>query len=132
MEQRTFRALVLVCGLALLTMPAFAQKAGTGSEPERQFSPVELNERMLHRRAVEVAVWGLPAVSFDAMVQAMVRDAHGGYNQLGYWSRPSDWKNQTLTPNSENLYVLFFTDTREVGPLVLEVPRRVMPCCSAR
>ncbi len=114
MKQTTLRILILVCGLAVLATPAFAQKA--------QYSPAELNERMLHRRAVEAVVWGIAAVSFDAMYQAMVRDAKGGYNQLGYWSRPSNWKNQTLTPNSENLYVLFFTDTRQVGPLVLEVP----------
>jgi len=122
MKRTTRRGLVLVCGLALLTMPAFAQKVEYGSKPEPQYSPAELNERMLHRRAVEAAIWGLPIVSFDAMYQAMVRDAKGGYNQIGYWSRPSDWKNQTLTPNSENLYVLFFTDTRKVGPLVLEIP----------
>jgi len=122
MKRTTLRTLAPAIGLALLTMPSFAQNTGTASEPAPQFSPAQLNERMMHRRAVEAAVWGIPAVSFDAMYQAMVRDAKGGCNQIGYWSRPSDWKNQTLTPNSENLYVLFFTDTRQVGPLVLEVP----------
>ncbi len=106
----------------ILLINAFAKNSQTSPETTSQYSPAELNERMLHRRAVEAAVWGLPAVSFDAMYQAMVRDAKGGYNQIGYWSHPSTWKNQTLTPNSENLYVLFFTDTRQVGPLVLDVP----------
>jgi hypothetical protein len=105
-------------GLATLTMPASGQHA----ETRPSSSPAQLHERMLHRRAVEAAVWGLPMVSYDAMYQAMVRDARGGYNQIGYWSRPSTWKNQTLTPNSESLYVLFFTDTRPAGPLVLDVP----------
>ncbi len=122
MRQPTMRVMALAYGLALLAMPGFPQKAETTLETGRQFSTVEVNERMVHRRAVEAAIWGLPVVSFNAMYQAMVRDAKGGYNQLGYWSRPSDWKNQTLTPNSENLYVLFFTDTRQTGPLVLEVP----------
>lgn len=112
----------LVCAVAFLGLLALAQKAASGPQTGPPFTPVELAERMLYRRAVEAVIWGLPAVSYDAMYQAMVRDAKGGYNQIGYWSRPSDWKNQTLTPNSENLYVLFFTDTRQVGPLVLEVP----------
>ena len=77
MKRMVLRTLVLVCGLVLFTIPAFSQKAETGL----QLSPGELNERMLHRRAVEAVVWGIPAVSFDAMYQAMVRDAKGGYNE---------------------------------------------------
>ena len=56
---------------------------------------------MIHRRAVEAVIWGVPAVNFDLMYQAMVRDANAGpgSNTIVYWSRLSDWKNQTLTPN---------------------------------
>ncbi len=122
MKRTALRTVATVFGLGLLTMTVFAQNAAGRSETEPQFSQSALTERMLHRRAVEATIWGLLAVSFDAMYQAMVRDAKGGYNQIGYWSRPSDWKNQTLTPNSEALYILFFTDTRHVGPLVLEIP----------
>lgn len=31
----------------------------------------------LRRRAVEAVVWGMPAVNFDAMLQAAIRDAGG-------------------------------------------------------
>src|ERR671912_274745 len=82
----------------------------------------ELHERSLYRRAVEAAIWGMPAVNFDMMFQALVRDAHGGANQIVYWSRLLDWKNQTLTPNPDAIYLMPFFDTKEAGPMVLEVP----------
>ena len=62
-------------------------------------TPAHLQERTLHRRAIEAAIWGIPAVNYDAMYQALVRDAKGASNQIVYWSRLLDWKNQTLTPN---------------------------------
>ena len=45
----------------------------------------------------------MPAVNFDRMYQAMVHDAKAGEgsNKVVYWSRPSTWKNQTLTPRQE-------------------------------
>ncbi|MCV7172377.1 DUF1254 domain-containing protein [Mycobacterium manitobense] len=81
----------------------------------------ELHERTLYRRAVEAAIWGMPAVNYDRMLQALVRDAHGGGNQIVYWSRLLDWKNQTLTPNPDAVYLMPFYDTTD-GPVVLEIP----------
>lgn len=81
----------------------------------------QLQERALHRRAVEAAIWGMPAVNYDAMYQALVRDAHGHSNQIVYWSRLLDWKNQTLTPNPDAIYLMPFYDTTG-GPMVLEIP----------
>ncbi len=76
----------------------------------------------VERRAIEAVNWGMPAVNFDQMYQAMVRDAKGGKNQIVYWSRLFDWKNQTLTPNPDVIYVMPFFDTKEAGPMVLELP----------
>ena len=81
----------------------------------------ELADRMIHRRAVEAVVWGMPAVNYDLMLQALIRDVKGGPNQIVYWSGLPDWKNQTLTPNPDTIYVLPFFDTRG-GPMVLEIP----------
>ena len=81
----------------------------------------DLAARALHRRAVDAVVWGLPAVNYDLMFQAMVRETKGGANQVVYWSRLPDWKNQTLTPNPDSIYVMPFFDTR-AGPMVLEIP----------
>jgi hypothetical protein len=84
-------------------------------------SASELAERTVQRRAVEAVNWGIPAVNFDRLRLAMER-AGGAFNQIIYWSRPADWKNQTLTPNPDLLYVIPFINTKEVGPVVLEIP----------
>ena len=95
-----------------------------GLQTESSLTTVELSERTLHRRVVESVVWGTPAVNFDLMYQAMVRDAKAGEgsNKIVYWSRLFDWKNQTLTPNPDSIYFMPFINTKEVGPVVLEIP----------
>jgi hypothetical protein len=79
-------------------------------------------ENMVLRRGVEAVIWGMPAVNFDRMVQAARRDAKAEPNEIVYWSRLSDWKNQTLTPNPDSIYLMPFINTKTVGPMVLEVP----------
>jgi hypothetical protein len=115
-------ASVLAIGVLLDAplLPAVAQD----KKPESTFSPAQLAERVVHRRAVEAVIWGMPAVNFDLMYQAMVRDAKAGAgsNKIVYWSKLSDWKNQTLTPNPDAVYFMPFFDTKEVGPVVLEIP----------
>ncbi len=115
-------ATLLAAGILLSAplLPAVAQD----KKPQSTFTPAELAERAVHRRAVEAVVWGIPAVNFDLMFQAMVRDAKAGAgsNKIVYWSRLSDWKNQTLTPNPDAVYFMPFFDTKEVGPVVLEIP----------
>jgi hypothetical protein len=82
----------------------------------------ELVERMAHRRAVEVVIWGMPAVNTDLMFQAMARAVVGDWNQIVYWSRLVDWKNQTLTPNPDAIYIMPFFNTAQTGPMVLDIP----------
>jgi hypothetical protein len=82
----------------------------------------ELVERMAHRRAVEAVIWGMPAVNTDLMFQAMVRAVRGDWNRIVYWSRLVDWKNQTLTPNPDAIYIMPFFNTAQTGPMVLEIP----------
>jgi hypothetical protein len=86
-----------------------------------KFSSSELTERTIYRRAVEAAIWGVPIVNFDLMYQAMAR-INGSFNQIVYWSRLPDWKNQTLTPNPDSIYLMPFINTKDVGPVVLEIP----------
>jgi hypothetical protein len=77
-------------------------------------------ERTVHRRAVEAVIWGMPAVNFQRMLEAA--EANGARaNQVVYWSRPVNWKAQTLTPNPDTIYFQPFYDT-SAGPVVLEVP----------
>jgi len=86
------------------------------------FTSAELSERALHRRAVEAAIWGMAAVNYQLMFHEMVRKCKGGFNQIVYWPRLLDWKNQTLTPNPDVIYLMPFFNTKDVGPVVLEIP----------
>jgi hypothetical protein len=82
----------------------------------------DLGRRQIERRAVEAVIWGMPVVNFDLMLQAMIASAKGKPNQIVLWSRLPDWKNQTLTPNPDVIYLMPFIDTRDVGPMVVEIP----------
>jgi hypothetical protein len=86
------------------------------------FGAAELNERTIHRRAVEAVMWGIPMVNYDLMFQSMLYDAEGKVNQILYWSDLCDWKNQYLTPNPDTIYFMPFFDTKDAGPMVLEIP----------
>jgi len=86
------------------------------------FSSQNLAQRTIERHAIEAVIWGMPAVNYDLMYQAMVRDAKGAPNQIVYWSRLASWKNQTLTPNPDAIYLMPFLNTNDVGPVVLEIP----------
>ncbi len=92
-----------------------------GSTDPSDLTWEDLTRRTIERCAVEAVIWGMPAVNYDLMYQAMVR-ARGMFNQIVYWSRLPDWKNQTLTPNPDSIYLMPFINTRDSGPMVLEIP----------
>jgi hypothetical protein len=85
-----------------------------------QGTPADLRQRAVERRAIEAVIWSVPAVNFELMYDALVK-AGGDWNQVVYWSRLPDWRNQTLTPNPDVIYLMPFYDTRN-GPVVLEIP----------
>jgi hypothetical protein len=85
------------------------------------YSAADLAARTIQRRAVEAVIWGMPIVNFDRLYQATL-GAGGKSNQIVYWSRLPDWKNQTLTPNPDVLYFNPLFDTRDAGPMVMEIP----------
>jgi hypothetical protein len=86
------------------------------------FASADLDARAIQRRAVEAVIWGMPAVNTDLMYQAMARETKGDWNQIVYWSRLLDWKNQTLTPNPDAIYMMPFFNTAKAGPMVIEIP----------
>jgi hypothetical protein len=92
-----------------------------GQSKAQELSADELKRRAIERRAVDAVIWGMPAVNAELMFQAM-RDAKADFNQVVYWSRPLTWKNQTLTPNPDTIYLMPFFTTKEAGPMVLEIP----------
>jgi hypothetical protein len=79
------------------------------------------SDRLVHSRAVEAVIWGIPAVNTDLMRQEMLTKTKGKVGEVIYWGRPLDSKNQTLTPNPDALYFMVFFTTKD-GPVVLDLP----------
>jgi hypothetical protein len=84
-------------------------------------SPDELAQRTLQRRAVEVAIWGMPIVAIDAIRQGFLRDMKANYNDIVYFAKVPDWKFQTTTPNASTHYFYSAYSTKD-DPIVVEVP----------
>ncbi len=79
-------------------------------------------DRMVSQRAVEAVVWGIAAVNYQRMYEASARAGGPGDNQIVFWPGLLDWRNQTLTPNPDVIYLMPFFTTKDVGPVVLEIP----------
>jgi hypothetical protein len=88
----------------------------------QNFSADDLNNRLLRSRAVEAVIWGMPAVNTDLMLQEMLTKTAGKVNQVIYWGHLLDWHNQTLTPNPDAVYFMAFFNTKDVGPIVFDIP----------
>lgn len=120
--------LVLFLGACQRPDQEVTQAAGTADGPARATAgdtatgAANIARRMMERRATEAAIWGMPAVNYDLMRQQMLTKTAGKENQVIYWGRPLDWHNQTLTPNPDTIYLMAFLNTRDVGPVVLEIP----------
>lgn len=96
------------------------EKANTDSLTT-EFKPKNIKEQILYQRGVEAAIWGMPAVNYQLMYDALAK-INGNYNQVVIWPKLLDWKNQTLTPNPDVIYLMPFFNTEMVGPVVLEIP----------
>jgi hypothetical protein len=105
--------------LILATLAVICASAPADAQ---NLSSEDLARSTLEHRAVEAVIWGMAAVNLDLMLQAMIGSAKGKPNQIVYWSRLPDWKNQTLTPNPDVIYLMPFFNTKDVGPMVLEIP----------
>jgi hypothetical protein len=103
-------------------MPATSAVAVKAASAPSEYSPMDVQRRVVERRAFEAVVWGMPAANYQLMYQEMVEKVKGGCNQVLYWSRLLDWRNQTLTPNPDVIYLMPFFNTQVVGPVVLEIP----------
>jgi hypothetical protein len=102
-------------------LSAFALSAAATCALAQTSSSADLAGRTIERRAVEAAIWGMPAVNYDLMLQEMLTKTPGKVGQVIYWGRPLDWHNQTLTPNPDALYFMVFFNTKD-GPVVLDLP----------
>jgi len=117
----TLLAAGTLLGAMAISTGAQERQSEPGARTVSALTPAQLAERLLYRRAVEAAFWGMPAVNAQLMYDA-VKQVGGDFNQIVYWSRPLSSKNQTLTPNPNTIYVFPFYNTKDVGPMVLEIP----------
>lgn len=96
---------VVLAALAL-ALVAHAASAQTPSADD-------LARRSIERRAVEAMIWGMPAVNYDLMLQEMLNKTGAKVNEIVFWSRPVNWKNQTLTQSRlDLLHVLLEREER--------------------
>jgi hypothetical protein len=90
-----------------------------------RLTPKELANRTVYRRAVDAVIWGLPLVGEDTVKQAAFRDGKANYNDIVWWPKGGGWKNQSPTPNVNTRYIYWFINTRQDGPVVVEIPPAV-------
>ena len=77
--------------------------------PAQTFSPADLARRTIERRAVEAAIWGMPAVSM-AGVRKSLAGIGADYNQVVYFSKPLEARHEFLTANNQTPYVMSVLD----------------------
>lgn len=111
----------LTMSAALCIVPGSGSYAQS-SDATENFRADSARSRQIARRAVEAIIWGMPAVNYDLMLQEMLGKTLAKQNEIVFWSRPADWKNQTLTPNPDAIYLMIFFDTKTAGPIVIDVP----------
>jgi len=95
----------------------------TTSLPEVQAQASEMSprEKMIHRRAVEAAVWGMPIEGTRGLLLGARNDVGGDWNDVIYFSKPMESRHGFLTANNQVPYFVASLNTKD-GPLVLEVP----------
>jgi hypothetical protein len=81
----------------------------------------DVKDRMVERRAIEAAVWGMPIVNFQAMRDGLKKDAGVGFNDVAYNSKVQTWRLKTTTNNNTTPYIFIFWNVKD-GPVVVEIP----------
>jgi hypothetical protein len=85
------------------------------------FALADVKDRMVERRAIEAAVWGMPIVNFQAMRDGLKKDAGVGYNDVAYNSKVQTWRLRMTTNNNTTPYIFIFWNVKD-GPVVVEIP----------
>ncbi len=123
----TVRSLTAAVALCISPAMVFAQglPSITGTKEAPPLTSDQLATRIVSRRAVDAVIWGLPLVGEDAVKQAAFRDGKANYNDIVWWPKGGGWKNQSPTPNVNTRYMYFFINTKQDGPVVVELPPAV-------
>ena len=96
------------------------QKEAKNSVADANAAQQELQDRMLHHRAIDAAVWAMPLMNYKFYRDALI-DAGVKANDVGYFSKIQDWRFQTATPNNTTPYIMTWWTVKD-GPIVVEIP----------
>jgi hypothetical protein len=97
-----------------------AQTPAATSHAIAGLSAQELELRTIAHRAVDAALWGMPAASMAAFRRSLA-GVGAGYNEVLYFSKPLEARHEFLTANNNTPYVAMAVDLHH-GPMVIEVP----------
>jgi hypothetical protein len=61
----------------------------------------DVKVRMVERRAIEAAVWGMPIVNFQAMRDGMKQGAGVGHDTCAYSSKVQTWQLLTIVSRQQ-------------------------------
>ena len=61
------------------------------------FNAASLDDRTTHRRAIELAIWGMPAVSMAAIRASLKRDLDAEFGDVIYFSKVMEPRHEFLT-----------------------------------
>jgi hypothetical protein len=111
--------------IAVTLVGALAFGTGCTTCKNKTLTSAELHQRTVERRAVDAVIWGLPLVGEDSVKQAAFRDGNATYNDIVWWPKGGGWMNQSPTPNVNTRYLYFFINTKQDGPVVVDVPPAV-------
>ena len=117
---KTLVAFTLVFSLGILGCQENVTKVDkqeTGSEKLE----LSIQEQMIHRRAVEAAVWGMPIEGTRGLLLAARKDLGADWNDVVYFSKPMESRHGFLTANNVVPYLCAAMNTTD-GPIVVEVP----------
>ena len=91
------RLLTAILSLALLAGMSACQgeqssSAAPAVQSQIQSQALEMNpqEQMIHRRAVEAAVWGMPIEGTRGLLLAARKDLGADWNDIVYFSKPME------------------------------------------
>ena len=65
--------------------------------PAALFNGSSLEDRTVHRRAIELAIWGMPAVSMAAIRASLKRDLDADFGDVIYFSKVMEPRHEFLT-----------------------------------